>query len=565
MNDFIMYLKSNTSLSIRDADRVLYGLRFLIPEIPKSIRSVLKTCPSVQPKFIGSGVYYHLGLKTNLLRYVELWLCTIDFDSLNLYVNIDGLSMSRSSNQQLWPILGRIITPRLSDVFMIGIYGGNSKPAEFNEFSANTISEIKEMTDVGLFSVKFNKCIAIRLAAVICDAPARSSVRYTVNHNGKAGCDRCTVLGRRLEGKTTFANGVYTLRTDDTFRCQTQSIHHQGHSIMETLSINMIVAFPLDPMHMVYLGVTKKLANLWIDLARRRMRNFNSCAIRDINNLISGCVASTPSDFPRKCRTLDFVSAWKASECRLFLLYLGPVILEKTLPQPYYLNFRRLALSMYLLAHPKLHKSVVETARMELLNFMNEYEWCYGCEHLVYNVHSLQHLPDDVQAHGPLDSFSAFPFESYMRQIKDSVRSGFAVAKQAAQRYAERMSFSDRLQISGLTNTTPIGTTDVSTKQVIMFNSSKITSCQPDNVVVVNGQPGLITDIKEDGLLKFRTFTDPRNYFEDPFPSTDIGIFRCSVVSHEHTWISLKDIDCKCIAINCINYVVIVPLLHTVL
>ncbi|VDP51214.1 unnamed protein product [Schistosoma margrebowiei] len=117
------------------------------------------------------------------------------------------------------------------------------------------------------------------MAAVICDAPARSSVRYTVNHNGKVGCDRCIVVGRRHEGKTTFPNGVYTSRTDDTFRRQTQSIHHQGHSIMETLSINMIVTFPLDPMHMVYLGVTKKLANLWIDLARRRLRNFNSCAI----------------------------------------------------------------------------------------------------------------------------------------------------------------------------------------------------------------------------------------------------------------------------------------------
>ncbi|VDP40320.1 unnamed protein product [Schistosoma curassoni] len=104
-----MYIMSNTSLSIRDADRVLYGLRFLITDIPKSIRGVLKTCPSVQPKFISSGVYYHLGFKTNLLRYVELWLCTIDFDSLNLYINIDGLSMSRSSNQQLWPILGRVI------------------------------------------------------------------------------------------------------------------------------------------------------------------------------------------------------------------------------------------------------------------------------------------------------------------------------------------------------------------------------------------------------------------------------------------------------------------------
>ncbi|VDP02256.1 unnamed protein product [Schistosoma curassoni] len=274
------------------------------------------------------------------------------------------------------------------------------------------------MTDVGLFNVKLNKCISIRLAAVICDAPARSSVRS------------------------------------------------YAHSLP---------------------CVTKKLANLWIDLAHRRLLNLNSCAIREINNVISGCVASTPTDFPRKYRALDFVSAWKASECRLFLLYLGPVILQKTLSQPLYLNLRRLALSMYLLAHPKLRKTVVETARIDLLNFLNEYEWCYGSENLVYNVHSLQHLPDDVRAHGPLDSFSVFPFESYMRQIKDSVRSGLAVAKQAAQRYAERMSFSDRLQISGLTNTNPIGANDVSNKQVIMFENSKITSFRPDNVVVVNG------------------------------------------------------------------------------
>ncbi|CAH8479495.1 unnamed protein product [Schistosoma bovis] len=60
INHFIMYIMSNTSLSIRDADRVLYGLRYFIPDIPKSVRSVLKTCPSVQPKFIGSGNDIHL-------------------------------------------------------------------------------------------------------------------------------------------------------------------------------------------------------------------------------------------------------------------------------------------------------------------------------------------------------------------------------------------------------------------------------------------------------------------------------------------------------------------------
>lgn len=65
--------------------------------------------------------------------------------------------MFRSSNQRLWPILGRIVVPRISDVFMIVLYGGNNKRAEFNEFSADTISETKEMSNVGLFSAKFNK------------------------------------------------------------------------------------------------------------------------------------------------------------------------------------------------------------------------------------------------------------------------------------------------------------------------------------------------------------------------------------------------------------------------
>ncbi|VDP60280.1 unnamed protein product [Schistosoma mattheei] len=95
------------------------------------------------------------------------------------------------------------------------------------------------------------------MSAVICDAPARSAVRCKVNHNGKAGCDRYTVLWRLLEGKMTFPNGEYMLRTDDSCRRQTQSIHHQGHSFIETLSVIMILTFLLDPIHMVYLGVTK--------------------------------------------------------------------------------------------------------------------------------------------------------------------------------------------------------------------------------------------------------------------------------------------------------------------
>lgn len=68
-------------------------------------RSFLRKITSVQPKFISNHVYYHLELKTNLLRYVELWLCSCGFDTLNLHICVDRLSFSRSSSQQSWPIL----------------------------------------------------------------------------------------------------------------------------------------------------------------------------------------------------------------------------------------------------------------------------------------------------------------------------------------------------------------------------------------------------------------------------------------------------------------------------
>lgn len=82
------------------------------------------------------------------------------------------------------------------------------------------------------------------------------------------------------------------------------------------------------------------------------------------------------------------------------------------------MNSKPLALAAYLLEHPRLHSGAKDSARNDLRNFLKEYEWCYGLKNLVYNVHLLKYLPDDVRANKALDSFFAFPFESYMRQIK---------------------------------------------------------------------------------------------------------------------------------------------------
>lgn len=64
----------------------------------------------------------------------------------------------------------------------------------------------------------------------------------------------------------------------------------------------------------------------------------------------------------------------------------------------------------------------VELARRILKSFVHPFEQLYGCRHIVYNVHNLIHLPDDVTKYGTLDQFSAFPFENYLGLLKKMLR-----------------------------------------------------------------------------------------------------------------------------------------------
>lgn len=42
---------------------------------------------------------------------------------------------------------------------------------------------------------------------------------------------------------------------------------------------------------------------------------------------------------------------------------------------------------------------------------------------LVYNVHNVVHIPNDVRLYGDISSFSCYVFENYLGQIKRMLRS----------------------------------------------------------------------------------------------------------------------------------------------
>jgi hypothetical protein len=67
----------------------------------------------------------------------------------------------------------------------------------------------------------------------------------------------------------------------------------------------------------------------------------------------------------------------------------------------------------------ELSKWKVRYADELLKYFVDQFGVLYGDHHLVYNIHSLSHLDNDCRVHGSLESFSAYPFESFWVLLKD--------------------------------------------------------------------------------------------------------------------------------------------------
>ena len=101
------------------------------------------------------------------------------------------------------------------------------------------------------------------------------------------------------------------------------------------------------------------------------------------------------------------------------LLYIGPVVLKNVLQNRIYNHFLVFHVAIKILATEGLCKEFNQYAKELLHLFVGQAKELYGKEFLSYNVHNLIHLANDVDRFGHLDSFSAFPFENYLQQIKN--------------------------------------------------------------------------------------------------------------------------------------------------
>jgi len=231
-------------------------------------------------------------------------------------LNIDGLQLFKSSGYQFWPILASVVNAIDRHVFEVGLYGGYQKPGDVTEFLHDLVFEAEQLQRDGIMLGGVNCSVSIH--SIVCDAPARSYVKCIKSHNSYSGCERCTVVGKWITGRVTFPAVDKPLRTDESFKAMNDEDHHTGTSPLASLNIGLVTQFPLDEMHLVYLGVMRRLIMFWLRGPVVHKCRLSGYSIRVISDRMLHMQQNMCSEFVRKPRSLSEVDRWKATEFRIF-------------------------------------------------------------------------------------------------------------------------------------------------------------------------------------------------------------------------------------------------------
>ena len=524
---------SNPSVPRVVVTQVLKALHPHFPELPLDARTLLGV-PSVVPiSTHNGGSYSFLDLKS--LLQSATWIRD-DVLIVKMQFNCDGIPPFRSSPLQCWILSCRLVGSAVSKVFPVVLYVGRTKPDE-DYFFGKFIADLNEVLDEGIFVN--DRLRRFEVHSFICDAPARSFCRGTVGHNHRLACERCRAEGTFNNRRMSYPTTSSSLRTDVSIRIPTEEDEEHRPRVSPLLRVaglNMVDDFVLDYLHLCLLGVMRKLLFFWMKgpSPRTRLSRLQKLQISERLESIANFI---PSCFSRRSRSLASLAYWKGSEYRTFLLYTGPVVLKGILDQAVYRNFLLFSSAMWLLLESDYpdHQRI-DTASHLLELFVEHSRDLYGSVFLSYNVHSLLHLCDDVRHKGSPDLWSAFPFESFLYQVKRCIRQGKSPLVQIAKRF---------------------WCATVQAEEV----STRISRVR-DRFFYVDGKPFEVVERLPESCISGRFLTDQREFSNYPFALSAIGIKRFDSVG-PNIFIHSEQLNLRFVCLPCHNSNVVFSLRHT--
>jgi hypothetical protein len=564
------------NVTMTSLKKLLSILQNIDKTLPTDPRTLLQTPQNLDIKAVTPGNYYHFGL-VNGLKYV-LQKSNIIANNIDIQINVDGLPLFNSSTKGFWVVLGKVIQIPQS-VFVIGIYYGLNKPMLAEDFLSDTITELKYLEEnnihMGTFQCKVN------LKGVCCDTPARAFVKCIKSHTGYYGCDRCTQKGDYL-GRLVFLDSSANNRNDISFREKLQPEHHHGVSPFEEVSIDMSLAFPNDYMHSLCKGVGVKLLSTF--KCGPLPNRLSASQISSVDSELLKVRDQIPIEFSRKPRSLQVLSMWKATEVRLFILYLGPAILPSIIShsqENMMKTYMCLFVASFSMGHPYLCVIWADKIKDWLRTFIAQCQYLFGDEFITYNVHSMLHLADDCSRLGPFDAFSCFPFENFLRFVKNTVKSPVMPLNQAVKRILESnvclgqltSTLSKSLELLYLQTEGVLPFHLQSHSNVLFYKGLKyanfsLLNNKKDAYFLAHGEIFKLLNVaylNEKKLLICQKFHLKADFFTYPIQSSALGIYKVGDLQEKMLIISAEAVSGKYCLIESFGKIYASPILHTLL
>ena len=568
--------------------RLLKRLNKHFPSLPLSAKTLIeKSTVEIFP--CDDGEYVHFSnWKEGLASLIGKFYCQGSNKSVSLSVNIDGIPLyNNTTKYSAYPILVQVLEYP-SHILCAGIYCSNKFECKgmpsLDEYLQRFLRDIQDIcegfeTSHGNFTVSLN--------AFICDAPVRSALKQIVSHSGYNCCERCVQHGEYHGNTVVLLKTNSEKRSDESFTDRNDPSHHKSESasLLETVFPKMVTGFVLDYMHVACIGVMKRiLSRLLSSNTKEKKVNISTQSKEILKEKLNICHKYIPTDFQRKLDGgLDIILRWKASQYRMFMLYLGIVLFshKDIVSEEIFENFLNFSIAMRLLLTDGQDNNLGNVQQM-LCSFVNGAKDIYGRSFISYNVHCLTHLTEDYLKYGNLQNVSAFPFESFLGiHVKGAVRSGYKPLQQIhshihknnlniVRNDVQEKPSQKKKQCSCNIEGHCFKKYSVVRKKANYILKSK---CDTDRIAdsciqLKNGQICIIQGIHliEDKTLIFvvKSFLHSNNLFKRPVKSCSVGIHKVRTLSEENQRVSLQDIFAKMIILPRKNKYVAILLSHTV-
>jgi hypothetical protein len=428
------WYQRNPSVPLSAANDLLKSLQILFPTLPLTMETIFRKSQlfcvqniEIFKDAIG-GEYVYFGVEHLLnQQFQNLELPKVSQNGVLLNISIDGIQIYKSGNSSVWATSLQIPC-FFKDPLLLGVYIGKNKPSN-NTLLHQLTADLRQIISKKFLLIN-NQEVYVDRISFICDCPARCMLKCTKGHTGYFACERCTIEGNYVDHSVVYDEMDQPLRTDASFCSKTNEEHHQGTSILETLKIDMVKNFILDSMHLLCLGVSRRLIYFWLHAGPLTCR-LRAMHVLQINHSFSKCREYYSKIFSRVPRDLSEIKKFKATEFRNIILYTGVVSFYGVVEDSVFNNYLLFHVGYTILSSRKLCLKYAAFAQTCFYEFVRHSKQIYSSKFITYNVHNMLHIADDVVFNKmSLESLSAFPFENSYTHLKKALKSPYMQTQQ---------------------------------------------------------------------------------------------------------------------------------------